>query len=472
VANQDAYLISIETERDASEERLEGTLGFDTLQAEDAKRALPPLSAGATPLKRRAADLAERRFRRDLHSERRVVAALALKLVKQQAESSVELQRALKRDVELGYEEHRIAKAQVLDSDPKWSHRWLPIAKAAAAKAKKIEEELLLSEQRRHSLEFEVSLAESHLAHRDRKLSVIELEIQNAESFTAWLEAALTTARSKALQVLVVFLVILLAGRLAFWLLGLAARGLIKVVQDDDPDQVSIAEQRANTIAAVLEGVGKIAIYVVGTLLAFDAVGIDTGPILGSVALLGLAISFGSQNLVRDLVNGFFILIENQYAVGDWVQIGSHEGSVEQINIRSTRLRSVTGALQIIPNGTITTVENMTRDWSRFRCHVGVSYDSDIDLVERICNEVGTAMYADPELTEQLLEAPTFIGVTTLDDSAVVVRSQAKTRAGAQWGLEREMYRRLKKAFEQADIEIPYPQRVVWHHNNPSTEQA
>jgi small conductance mechanosensitive channel len=272
--------------------------------------------------------------------------------------------------------------------------------------------------------------------------------------------------------VLGALLLIFLAGRFGLWLVALVSRIVIKVVEDNDPDHISAREQRANTIASVFRGVGKIAIYVVGTLIAFDVVGVDTGPLLGSVAILGLALSFGSQNLVRDLVNGFFILVENQYAVGDWVKIGSHEGTVEQINIRSTRLRSVTGVLQIIPNGTITTVENMTRDWSCFRCHVGVSYDTDIDLAERICNEVGATMYSDPELRKELLEAPTFIGVTELGDSAVVVRSQAKTRAGAQWGLEREMNRRLKKAFEEAGIEIPFPQQVVWHRNKPSGQDA
>jgi len=244
----------------------------------------------------------------------------------------------------------------------------------------------------------------------------------------------------------------------------------VKLVADDDPDHVSAAEQRANTIAAVLKGIGKIIVYGVGVLLVCDVVGVNTGPILGSVAILGLALSFGSQNLVRDFVNGFFVLVENQYAVGDWVKIGDHEGDVEQINIRSTRLRSSMGVLQIIPNGTITTVENMTRDWSKFRCHVGVSYDTDIDLVERICNEVGAEMYADPDLKDSLAEAPTFGGVTQLADSAVVVRSQAKTKPGAQWGLEREMNRRLKKAFEEAGIEIPFPQQVVWHRNISETE--
>jgi small conductance mechanosensitive channel len=470
MSNQDDYLISIKTERDSVEERLENAR--DSALPLDAKQAPLATSVGATPFEERAARIAELRFQQNFQSERRAAASLELKLVKQQAESSVLLHHALKKDVELSLEEQRIAKAQLLSSDPQWSKRWLPIAEAARAKAKKIEQELHLSAERQHSIEFEVNLAESKTAYRDQKHGEIEQERQQAEALSGWLEAVFSTARQQAPRVLGALLLVFLAGRLALWLVALTARTLIKVVQDDDPDHISAFEQRANTIASVFRGVGKIAIYVVGTLVAFDVVGIDTGPLLGSVAILGLALSFGSQNLVRDLVNGFFILVENQYSVGDWVKIDSHEGTVEQINIRSTRLRSVTGVLQIIPNGTIATVENMTRDWSCFRCHVGVSYDTDIDLAERICNEVGAAMYADPALKHNLLEAPTFIGVTELGDSAVVLRSQAKTRAGAQWGLEREMNRRLKKAFEEAGIEIPFPQQVVWHRNKPSGPEA
>jgi small conductance mechanosensitive channel len=470
MSNQDDYLISIKTERDSVEERLENAR--DSALPLDAKQAPLATSVGATPFEERVARIAELRFQQNFQSERRAAASLELKLVKQQAESSVLLYHALKKDVELSLEEQRIAKAQLLSSDPQWSKRWLPIAEAARAKAKKIEQELHLSAERQHSIEFEVNLAESKTAYRDQKHGEIEQERQQAEALSGWLEAVFSTARQQAPRVLGALLLVFLAGRLALWLVALTARTLIKVVQDDDPDHISAFEQRANTIASVFRGVGKIAIYVVGTLVAFDVVGIDTGPLLGSVAILGLALSFGSQNLVRDLVNGFFILVENQYSVGDWVKIDSHEGTVEQINIRSTRLRSVTGVLQIIPNGTIATVENMTRDWSCFRCHVGVSYDTDIDLAERICNEVGAAMYADPALKHNLLEAPTFIGVTELGDSAVVLRSQAKTRAGAQWGLEREMNRRLKKAFEEAGIEIPFPQQVVWHRNKPSGPEA
>jgi len=466
MSNQDVYLISIEMERDSVEERLESLLGSVERPGKDDKRIA--LAVGATPFEERAARIADLRFREATQSNARAHAVLELKLIQQQVESGMALEPALQRDVELAHEEHRIAQAQLLSADPESSGRWLAIVKAAAAKVAAIKQELDLSGERQHAIRFDLSLAESQIAYRDQKHSEIEGARQQAEDFSGWLAAVLATARQKAPRVIGILLLILIVGRLALWIVRRASRALVNVVEDDDPDHVSASEQRAKTIATVLKGVAEIVVYFVGVLIALDVVGIDTAPILGSVAILGLALSFGSQNLVRDFVNGFFIIVENQYSVGDWVKIGDHEGDVEQINIRSTRLRSVYGVLQIIPNGTITTVENMTRDWSQFRCHVGVSYDSDIDLVERICNEVGAGMYADPALEGQLLEAPTFVGVTQLGDSAVVVRSAAKTRPGAQWSLEREMNRRLKKAFEESGIEIPLPQRVVWHRNMPS----
>ena len=464
--NQDDFLISIQIEYDAVDDRMENTLVSAPQLSKETKLAAPVIVA--TPFEERAARIAELRFRQASQSERRAVADLKLKLLKQQVKSSAIIQPALKRDFELAREEHRIAKAQVLSPNPDWSAGWLPIANAVAAKLNKIGEELNLSAEREHSLKFNVSLVESNISYRDNKYREIELDRQEVEAFSGLLKAVLATAWQQAPPVISLLVLLFLAGWLALWMVDLATRTLVKVMEDDNPDCVSAIERRVKTVASVLKGMGKIAVYFVVILVACNVVGINTGPILGSMAILGLALSFGSQNLVRDFVNGFFILVENQYAVGDWVKIGAHEGDVEQINIRSTRLRSVTGVLQIIPNGTITTVENMTRDWSCFRCHVGVSYDSDIDLVERICNEVGADMYADPELKGKLKEAPVFVGVTKLADSSVVVRSAAKTQPGAQWGLEREMNRRLKKAFAEADIEIPFPQRVVWHHNKTS----
>ncbi len=464
-SNQDAFLISIQMEYDAVDERLESTLFSNAQLGKEIKQTGLVQTLNMTPFEERTARITELRLRQASQSERRAVSVFKLKLLNQQVKSSEALQPALKRDVELAQEEYRIVKAQALILNSNQSGQWLAIADAIVIKLNKIEMELNLRAEREHSLRFDESLVKSQISFRDQKQSEIELELQEAEAFSKWLKAVLATTWQQAPPVIALLILIFLAGRLALWMLSLAMRALVKVVEDEDHDHVSAAERRINTVASVLSGIGKIVVYFVVILIACDVIGLDTGPIIGSLAILGLALSFGSKNLVQDFVNGFFIIVENQYAVGDWVKIGDHEGEVEQINIRSTQLRSVTGVLQIIPNGTISTVENMTRDWSCFRCHVGVSYDSDIDMVERICNEVGTEMYADPKVKSKLKEPPVFVGVTELADSAVVVRIAAKTEPGSQWSLEREINRRLKKAFDESGIEIPFPQRVVWQHN-------
>jgi small conductance mechanosensitive channel len=239
-------------------------------------------------------------------------------------------------------------------------------------------------------------------------------------------------------------------------------RTMVKAVADDDPENQSAEEQRAETIAGVFGGVLRIIVTAVALLLVLEQLGVNTGPILGSVAILGLAISFGSQNLVRDVVTGFFILIENQYAVGDWVEISGKSGEVEKINLRSTWFRETNGTLHIVPNGSIAAVANKTRGWARAVCHIGVGYGDDINKVEEVVNQMGKDLYAEAKWKEIFLEQPYFVGVTELADSCVTVRCMAKTQPGGQWGATRELNRRLKAAFEKAGIEIPFPQRVVW----------
>ena len=213
----------------------------------------------------------------------------------------------------------------------------------------------------------------------------------------------------------------------------------------------------------MFSGVVRIAVYVVAGLVALEQIGVDTGPLLGSVAILGLAVSFGSQNLVRDVVNGLFVLLEDQYSVGDVVEISGKTGTVERITIRSTWIRQFNGDLHAVPNGAITTVTNMTREWARSVVKVGVGYGADLAHVERVCTEVSAAMYADEAWREALLEEPMWGGVLELGDSAVVIQVLVRTGAGEQWGVSRELNRRLKLAFDEADIEIPFPQRVVWN---------
>ena len=219
--------------------------------------------------------------------------------------------------------------------------------------------------------------------------------------------------------------------------------------------------QRMATISRVAAQAFTLVIYVATSLLVLDAMTVDIGPILGGAAIFGLAISFGSQSLVKDVVSGFFILLENQYAVGDVVSINGKGGSVEKVTLRRTVLRDANGGVHNITNGSISAVINSTQGWARAVINLGVGYDSDIDHVRDVVNRVGEEMYDDPKWAGKLTEKPAFVGVTSFGASEVNVRAQFKTKTFQNWGAEREFNYRIKTAFEKAGIDIPYPNRTV-----------
>jgi small-conductance mechanosensitive channel len=231
-------------------------------------------------------------------------------------------------------------------------------------------------------------------------------------------------------------------------------------------DQITLLEsrrrdlaQRVETLTNVGRGAVKLVIYVAVSLLVLDALTVDIGPILGGAAIFGLAISFGSQSLVKDVVTGFFILLENQYAVGDAVTINGEAGSVEKITLRRTVLRNLSGGVINIPNGAISQVTNKTQGWARAVVAIGVAYDANLDEVAEIMNQVGDEMYADPQWNSRIMEAPRYGGITGFNASDVGVRAMFKTHTFEHWGAQREYSYRLKKAFDSAGIEIPYPKQ-------------
>lgn len=219
--------------------------------------------------------------------------------------------------------------------------------------------------------------------------------------------------------------------------------------------------QRVATIARVAAQAITLVIYIATALLVLDALTVDIGPILGGAAIFGLAISFGSQSLVKDVVSGFFILLENQYAVGDVVNINDKSGTVEKVTLRRTVLRNLKGEVHNLTNGSISSVTNMTQGWARVVMHLGVAYGTDIDLVESVVNEVGAHMYAQDEWRDKLTEKPTFVGVTAFGESEITIRAWCKTTTFQNWSVERELNIRLKRAFEKANIEIPFPKRDI-----------
>lgn len=252
------------------------------------------------------------------------------------------------------------------------------------------------------------------------------------------------------------------------WLLAFAANVLVKLIANrivaraDDGDDafMSYGEKRASTISGVLKGVGGIVILVFALILTLD-VFMNIGPLLAGAGVIGLAVSFGSQSLVKDMISGFFMLIENQFDVGDVIEIAGRSGGVERMTLRVTQLRDVEGVVHIIPNGQITSVSNKTRGWSRRVLDIGVGYGAEVDKAIAVLTDLAASFGKDAAWASKLDGAPEVAGVQSLDDSAVTIRVLLRTRPGMQWEVGREFLRRAKNRLDQENIEIPFPQRTV-----------
>lgn len=260
----------------------------------------------------------------------------------------------------------------------------------------------------------------------------------------------------KLLQVLFVWIFCYLAVRAV----SLVARRIERAVDDGDEATFSEREQRGHTISQLLRSVGKVTILMLGVLLTLNAF-IDIGPLLAGAGILGLAVSFGAQSLVKDVISGFFYLVEGQFAIGDVIEVAGKAGVVERMTIRMVVLRDVRGTVHMVPNGQITTVSNMTRLWSRAVIDVGVGYGTDLDRALEVFRTEALAFAADPAWRHRFDGVPEIAGVDGLGDSAVTIRTLLRTVPGQQWAVGREFRRRIKNRLEREGIEIPYPQRTV-----------
>jgi moderate conductance mechanosensitive channel len=221
------------------------------------------------------------------------------------------------------------------------------------------------------------------------------------------------------------------------------------------------ALMRVRTLVSVLWTIAVGLIWFVAILMILGQIGVNVAPILASAGVLGLAVGFGAQNLVKDLVSGFFLILENQIRVGDIAIINGTGGLVEAITFRTIVLRDLSGVVHVFPNGTINTLANMTKDWSAYVLDVGVAYKEDTDHVVDVMRKVAGDMQAEPTYRSAMLEPIEIFGVDAFTDSAVTIKARFKTRPLQQYMIGREYRRRLKKAFDAAGIEIPFPQRAL-----------
>ena len=212
--------------------------------------------------------------------------------------------------------------------------------------------------------------------------------------------------------------------------------------------------QRAETVGALLKSVASFGIWSLAGLMALGTLGLDLGPLIAGAGIVGVAVGFGSQNLVRDFISGIFMLMEDQYGVGDVVDAGPATGTVEGVGLRTTRLRDVSGTLWHIPNGEIRRVGNRSQGWARALVDVEVAYSTDLDAVTRTIERVAHELYVDEHWAPRLLEPPEVWGVEELGPDGIRVRLVAKTRPLEQWKVARELRARLKVAFDRAGIEV------------------
>jgi moderate conductance mechanosensitive channel len=219
---------------------------------------------------------------------------------------------------------------------------------------------------------------------------------------------------------------------------------------------------RAATIRGIVESTARVLLAVLFVLYALNELGAPVSTFLAGLGILGLAVSFGAQSLVKDVINGFFILAEGQYGVGDVVRIGELSGDVEAITLRVTTLRDLDGRVHIIPNGQIAQVSVMSKDWSRALADVEVAYDTDLDKALDVFRDEATKLYEDPEWKWKMLEPPDVLGVQAFGASGITLRLLFKTLPKEQWGISREFRKRLKARFQAEGIEIPYQHLKVF----------
>ncbi|HSK23172.1 MAG TPA: mechanosensitive ion channel family protein [Egicoccus sp.] len=220
--------------------------------------------------------------------------------------------------------------------------------------------------------------------------------------------------------------------------------------------------QRADALGALANSVLTVVVWVVAFAMVLGTFAINLGPLIAGAGIIGIAIGFGAQNLVSDFLSGVFMLLEDQYGVGDVVDVGEANGVVEGVTLRTTRIRDVEGTLWHVPNGEIRRVGNMSQEWARALLDVGVAYGVDVDVASDLILRVATEMAHEPDYAEVFLDEPQIWGVQTLGADSVDIRLVIKTKPGEQWAIGRELRRRIKNAFDASGIEIPFPQRTVW----------
>jgi small conductance mechanosensitive channel len=255
-------------------------------------------------------------------------------------------------------------------------------------------------------------------------------------------------------------LVILVLAWVALKMAKKMSQGLVRFVTRQKEDEEF--QKRTRTLGEVVRYVIVLVVFAVATMTVLKELGIDIGPVLAAAGIVGLAVGFGAQSLVKDVISGFFILLEDQIRVGDVVNIADKGGLVEKVGLRTTVLRDLHGNVHYVPNGSIAVVTNMTKEYSRYVFDIGVAYREDVDEVIEVIRGIDEEMRNDPEFKDDIIEPIEIMGLDQFANSSIVIRARTTTLPIKQWRVGREFNRRIKKKFDELNIEIPFPHVTLY----------
>jgi moderate conductance mechanosensitive channel len=467
--NQDRYLKAIDQEKDGYEKRIEALVqqkasaqvGAATTEAKSEAGSVYPGDDDASPYRKFKNVSRSLKHQRDVQLQKMWDSQSDRELAESLLQASTALLEAQRTDLKLAQREAEISNrsAEAAKIGASWRDSWSQYRQSVNRKLEKLNQTLVNQKRRISQLENEKSYLDAVIEIKNERAQAINAQIEVHE--TKIVGAVFYTAVDILWRKGLVILGFLLAAWLATRLIGFIGKVIVRRASDGDEKTNTESEKTAGTLVAVFSGVGKAAVVLIVFLLLLDTMGVNISPLMGAFAIFGLAISFGSQNLVKDVVTGFFILFENQVSVGDVVSAGGQSGSVEKVTLRRLVLRDIYGTAHHIPHGQISSLSNLTQAWSRAVIHIGVSYDADLRRVYEVFNDVGKTMFADPAWSPKMLEPLSVVGVTEMADSAIVIRMWGMVVSGNQWSVERDLYVRLHEACRDNGIEIPFPQTVV-----------
>lgn len=270
------------------------------------------------------------------------------------------------------------------------------------------------------------------------------------------------TIFTKALQIALIVVIVLIIMAIVKRIINRMISARIHSIRDSSPEEL---EKRQKTISTVMIQVASFVVWLIASVMILSVLGINVGPLIAAIGVIGLALGFAAQNIIRDYLNGIFIVMEDWFRIDEVVTIAGTTGLVVDMNLRRTTLRDPNGTMHVIPNSKVDMASNLAREWARINLNIGVAYKESINDVWALLDKICAELKEDPEWGPKMLTTPSVVRVDSLGDSAVELKIMGDTKPGQQWALMGELRKRIKIRFDEEGIEIPWPHTMVYFGN-------